>query len=117
LRVSTLEPFDDPQLLASLKRGKMGVITMENHSVIGGLGSATAELMAEAGVAGPLLRIGLRDVYAHGASREYLMREYGLDEAGLIGAVERLSGLDLGELSVDIRDWVAASDLAKPEAL
>jgi len=117
LHVSTLKPFDDPQLLGSLKRGKMGVITMENHSVIGGLGSATAELMAEAGVAGPLLRIGLRDVYAHGASREYLMREYGLDEAGLIGAVERLSGLDLGELSVDIRDWVAASDLAKPEAL
>lgn len=117
LHVSTLEPFDDPQLLASIQGAKLGVITMENHSIVGGLGSATAELMAETGTAGPLLRIGLRKTYAHGASREYLLAEYGLDERGLVAAVEKLSGLDLSTLTLDTRDWLHASDLAKPEAL
>ena len=68
-------------------------MTLENHTVVGGLGSATAEVMAEAGLAGKrLLRLGLRDRYAHGASRRYLMREHGLDAEALIAGVEELTG-------------------------
>ena len=75
------------------------MITIENHSIIGGLGSAVAELMAEQGATGPLRRIGLRDRYAHGASRDYLMREYGLDAMALVRAAEDLTGqrLDISD--------------------
>ena len=90
--VSTLKPFDDPDLSAAVADARHGVITIENHSIIGGLGSAVAELMAEQGSTSRLHRIGLRDRYAHGASRDYLMREYGLDALALIRAAEHLTG-------------------------
>lgn len=90
LHVSTLKPFTDPTVLAALAQARVGVITLENHGIIGGLGSAVAELMAEHGIGKRLIRLGLRDTYAHGASREYLMREYGLDALALVAAVERL---------------------------
>ena len=99
LHVSTLKPFDDPLVIAAIGSARHGVITIENHSIIGGLGSAVAERMAEQGVNSPLRRIGLRDRYAHGASRGYLMREYGLDAMALVRAAEDLIGqrLDISD--------------------
>jgi transketolase len=96
LHVSTHKPFADPAILASLAGSRHGVVTAENHSIIGGLGSAVAEVMAEAGVGQRLVRIGLRDTYAHGASRAYLAAEYGLDALAIVRAVERLLGEPIG---------------------
>lgn len=92
LHVSTHKPFDDPAILAALEGATAGVVSAENHTVIGGLGSAIAERLADHGLGRRLVRVGLQDTYAHGASREHLMREYGLDAAGIVGAVERLTG-------------------------
>lgn len=99
LHVSTLKPFDDPTVLEAIAGARLGVVAMENHSIIGGLGSAVAELMAEQGIGKRLIRIGLKDTYAHGASRQYLMREYGLDAMALVRAAESLTGepLDISE--------------------
>lgn len=96
LHVSTLKPFDDPAVLEAAAQARYGVISMENHTIVGGLGSALAERMAEAGLGRRLLRIGLRDTYVHGASRHYLMREYGLDALALVRQVEALLGAPLG---------------------
>lgn len=96
LHISTLKPFEDPRVLEAIGRARHGIITMENHSIIGGLGSATAELLAEQGVGSRLIRIGLRDRYAHGASRDYLMREYGFDAMALVRAAEQLLDETLG---------------------
>jgi len=90
LHVTTLKPFTDPQILAAAANAKYGVITMENHSVIGGLGTAVAEVMAESGLGKPLVRIGLKDTFAHGASRHYLMKEYQIDAMALIASIESL---------------------------
>ncbi len=102
LHISTLKPFDDPSVLEAALLARYGVITMENHSIVGGLGSLVAEQMAEAGASNRLVRIGLRDVYAHGASRPYLMKEYGLDAGALVRAVEQL---------VDTRFGIGEDDL------
>lgn len=96
IHVSTLKPFADPTILESIAQTKYGVITMENHTVLGGLGTAVAEMMAEAGVGRKLVRIGLPDQFAHGASQHYLMREYGLDALALVRNVESLVGTELG---------------------
>lgn len=103
VHVSTHKPFTDPMILNSIRRGRRGVVTVENHTVVGGLGSAVAEVMAEAGAAGPLVRIGLQDTYAHGASRPYLLAEYGLDALGIVRGVERLlpSPTGLGPADLD----------------
>jgi transketolase len=93
LHVSTLKPFTDPAVLEALRAGTGGIITMENHSIVGGLGSAVAEVMAEHGIGNRLVRLGIPDTFLHGSSRNYLMREVGIDAAGLIAAIEKTLGV------------------------
>lgn len=102
LHVSTHKPFDDPEILASIAGVRAGVVTVENHTIVGGLGSAVAERIAEAGLGKRLVRVGLQDTYAHGASRAYLAHEYGLDALGIVRAVERLLGHDTGIGEADL---------------
>jgi transketolase len=92
---------------------------MENHSIVGGLGSAVAEVMAENGVGTPLHRIGIRDTYAHGASQKYLMAELGLDARALVTAVEKALGKSLGISDDELSDAriIDVHSSAKAEAL
>jgi len=119
LHVSTLKPFSDPQVVQSVSNAKHAVITMENHSIVGGLGSAVAEVMAENGVGTPLHRIGIRDTYAHGASQKYLMAELGLDARALVTAVEKALGKSLGISDDELSDAriIDVHSSAKAEAL
>ncbi len=119
LHISTLKPFDDPTVVEALQSARLGVIAMENHTTIGGLGSAVAELMAEAGMGKRLVRLGIRDQYAHGASRPYLMKKYGLDAPAFVAAVEQLVGrsLDLSEADFQVADIARDQSTAKPEDL
>lgn len=103
LHISTLKPFTDPAVLEAAAQAKHGVITFENHSIIGGLGSCVAEVMAENGVGCKLLRLGLSDAFAHGASRPYLMKEYGLDALALVRGVEALLKADLKITESDLQ--------------
>lgn len=119
LHISTLKPFTDPAVLEAAAQAKYGVITFENHSIIGGLGSSVAEVMAENGLGRRLVRLGLPDVFAHGASRPYLMKEYGLDALALVRAVSRLVGDDLPIDEADLQAvrLQAVHSAAKAEAL
>jgi transketolase len=90
--ISTLKPFHYPEIISKIKSSKYGAITLENHSIIGGLGSMVAECMSEAAAGKPLYRLGLRDTFVHGASRRYLMKEYGLDASAVIEKVEQILG-------------------------
>ncbi len=119
LHISTLKPFTDPQVVDAIQKAKFGVITMENHTIIGGLGSATAEIIAEQGIGKRLTRIGLQDRYAHGASRHYLMKEYGLDALALVRAIEAQTGqqFDLQEDDLTAVRIEPVHSTAKAEAL
>jgi transketolase len=117
--VSTLKPFNDPRVLQAIRESKNGIITMENHSVIGGLGTCVAEVMAEFGIGKRLLKLGIQDTFSHGASKNYLMRELGMDALSLVGAVEKTMNRPLGITEndlLDIRSIAVHSD-AKAEAL
>ncbi len=119
IHVSTMKPFTDYTLMDSISQSRYGVITMENHTIIGGLGSSVAELMAESGIGKKLIRIGLQDKFGHGASPRYLMREYEIDALALVSKVQDLIGKNL---AIDAEELGAAriepvhSD-AKAEAL
>ncbi len=119
LHITTHKPFTDPAVLEAVAKARYGAITMENHTIVGGLGSAVAELMAEAGIGKRLVRIGLKDTYVHGASRPYLMREYGLDAIALVAEVEKLVGQPLGITDADLAAvrLEAVHSSAKAEAL
>lgn len=88
--VTCLKPFDDQELMDAIKKSKHGVLTMENHNVLGGLGSIVADKMAEQGIAQKLYKIGIQDEYMHGGSKLYLMKRYGLDAMAVVKKVEEM---------------------------
>ena len=119
LHLHTIKPFDAKALLDHIGSVRHGVVTLENHVTEGGIGSLVAETMADAGVGKRLVRLGLKDTYAHGGSKPYLMRFYGLDALALTRGVESLIGQPLG-ISEDDLDAVrvdAVHSLVKAEAL
>jgi transketolase len=119
MHISTLKPFNDQMVMDAITRSKYGVITMENHTIVGGLGSIIAEQMAEAGMNRKLVRIGLRDSYAHGASKNYLMKKYRMDAMALIAEAEALVGKKFNISEDELKEVfiAAAHSTAKAEAL
>jgi transketolase len=119
LHLSTLKPCNHPAVLEALSSPKFGVVTLENHLVTGGLGSLAAEKIAENGLGVKLARLGLQDTFAHGASKGYLMREYGLDALALIRSAEGLLKQDLSIRPEDLAQVrvEAIHSEAKAEAL
>jgi transketolase len=84
VNVPVIKPLDTATILAAATVARH-VITAENHTIIGGLGSAVAETLAEAGLARPLRRIGLQDTFAEGAqTAPYLFTKYGLTTQHLV---------------------------------
>ncbi|MDU4971227.1 MAG: transketolase C-terminal domain-containing protein [Hungatella hathewayi] len=78
----TLKPFDSELVKCELC-GKQLAVTFENHSIIGGLGSAVAEVMAETASGIPLKRIGANDRFGQVGTYDYLCKEFGLTEEHL----------------------------------
>ena len=88
LHVSTIKPFTDDGVLRSLAEPFSTIVTVENHVRVGGLGSAVAEVLAEAGAAGRLLRLGLPDAFLRGGPPVALRKMVGLDPQSIAAAIE-----------------------------
>ena len=87
VNVPTIKPLDIATVLTAASAARI-VVTAENHSIIGGLGSAVAEAIAEAGLGRPLRRIGLMDTFAEGSlDSTYLFDRYGLSTRTLIETI------------------------------
>jgi transketolase len=92
VNIPVIKPLDTSTVQGVAAEVKV-ILTAENHSVIGGLGSAVAETIAEAGLGGPLRRIGLRDTFAEGSlTGPYLFDKYGLSTQTLIDEAWTLLG-------------------------
>ena len=90
LHVSTLKPIDVPAIVAAA--GRTGrVITVEEHSVIGGLGGAVAEVLSEHRPT-VVHRIGLQDVDVQSGTNDALLDIYGLSAARVDEQVRALVG-------------------------
>jgi transketolase len=86
VNVPVIKPLDTGTVLRVAAAARV-VLSAENHSVIGGLGTAVAEALAEAGLGRPLRRIGLPDTFAEGAhSADYLFTRYGLSTQSIVDA-------------------------------
>ncbi len=81
INICTIKPLDEDLILASAKKtGK--VVTAEEHSIIGGLGGAVAELLSEK-LPTPLCRIGVRDRFGESGPAAELIHKYELDAEGI----------------------------------
>ena len=86
VNVPVIKPID-AETIRQVAAGARAVLTAENHSIVGGLGSAVAETIAEAGIGRPLRRLGLDDTFAEGsANAPYLFEKYGLTTQHIINA-------------------------------
>lgn len=87
VNIHTIKPIDRELVIASAKKtGK--VVTAEEHSVIGGLGSAVAEVLSEEAPT-KLLRIGVGDVFGESGPAKELVAKYGLDGTGIYEKVKK----------------------------
>lgn len=89
VNVSTIKPLDVESIRSVAERTGR-VVTAENHSVIGGLGSAVAEALLETGVPARFARVGIRDTFGEGASAPYLFEKYGLTSTSIVEACRGL---------------------------
>lgn len=86
LHVPTVKPLDEESVLDAAKRAGR-VITVEEHQIAGGFGSAIAEFLSERHPV-PIKRLGLRDQFGQSGSSEELIAHYGLDSSNIEEAVK-----------------------------
>lgn len=86
VNICTIKPLDDELIIASAKKtGK--VITVEEHSVIGGLGSAVCDCLS-ANLPTPVKKLGMQDVFGESGTAGELVKKYGLDAEGVYRSVK-----------------------------
>ena len=89
INIHTIKPLDTELIIAAAKEtGK--VVTIEEHSVIGGLGSAVCECLSEHAPT-PVMRIGIQDVFGESGAAVPLLHKYGLDAEGIYNKVKEFA--------------------------
>ena len=96
LNMHTIKPIDKDAILKAVMDTRR-IITVEDHSVIGGLGSAVAEVMAQAGKGCAFRMLGHQDKFAPIGLHEDIMSEVGIDTNGIIAAVREVMQADFEE--------------------
>jgi len=86
LNVPTIKPLD-AGAVSEMARGKRLAVTMEEHWISGGLGSAVAEVLSGAAAMPPLLRIGIDDQFGQSATADELLEHYGLTPAQMAASI------------------------------
>ena len=77
INMHTIKPIDKKKIFEISKKFKL-IITVEEHNIIGGLGSAVAEILSSEITKTKLIRLGINDNYSSGGSYEYLKNIHGL---------------------------------------
>ena len=86
INIHTIKPIDEELVVAAAKKtGK--VVTVEEHSVIGGLGSAVCDVLSEKAPT-KVMKIGINDVYGESGPALELIKKYGLDGQGIYEKVK-----------------------------
>jgi transketolase len=91
----TIKPIDE-QAIAEAAARTGAVITVEDHQINGGLGSAVAEVLVEHGPV-PMERIGLKNTFAESGKYEELLAKYGMDVPAILAAARRVIERKRGE--------------------
>jgi transketolase len=90
INMSTIKPLDADAVIRSVTKTKC-VVTAEEHSIIGGLGSAVSECLSER-LPTPQIRVGVKDSFGESGDPNELMKKYGLTAGDVVAASEELIG-------------------------
>lgn len=87
INLHTIKPIDEALILEASKNSRL-LVTVEEHNVIGGLGSAVAEFLSETNPT-PMIRIGIQDKFGRSGKMADLLRKFELDAQGIVDQVMR----------------------------
>ena len=89
INIHTIKPLDEELVVAAAKEtGK--VVTVEEHSVIGGLGSAVCDVLAEKAPT-KVMKIGINDTFGESGPAVELLKKYGLDTESIYEKIKEFS--------------------------
>ena len=91
INIHTIKPMDS-DLLTKAAKECGAIVTAEEHTVIGGLGSAVCEVLSET-CPTPVVRVGVEDRYGKSGTVPALLEEYGLTPAAIVSAAKRAIAL------------------------
>ena len=83
-----VKPLDE-QMIRDLAEHTHLFVTVEEHAIIGGAGSAVNEFMAQEQIVKPIINLGLPDSFLHQATHNQMLQDCGLDAKGILNSIER----------------------------
>ena len=95
INIHTVKPLDAEAVVAAA-RETGAVVTAENHSIIGGLGSAVAEVLGEM-LPTPMTRVGVKDHFGQVGKQDFLMQAFGITAKDIAGACRKIVAVKRGE--------------------
>ena len=91
INIHTIKPIDN-ELLINAAKETGAVVTAEEHSIIGGLGSAVSEVLAEAYPV-PVVKVGIKDTFGESGKPDQLLKKYGLTVESIVDNAKRAISL------------------------
>ena len=91
INIHTIKPID-AEIIVKAAKETGALVTAEEHNILGGLGSAVAEVVGENAPA-PVLRVGMKDTYGHSGTVPALLEAYGLTPAAIVEAAKKAISL------------------------
>ncbi|QNY27842.1 1-deoxy-D-xylulose-5-phosphate synthase [Acinetobacter seifertii] len=88
LNMRFVKPLDE-QIIRDLAEHTHLFVTVEEHAIMGGAGSAVNEFMAQEQIVKPIINLGLPDSFLHQASHNQMLQDCGLDTKGILNSIER----------------------------
>ena len=83
-----VKPLDE-QMISAIADNTALFVTVEEHAIMGGAGSAVNEYLAKAGIVKPILNLGLEDNFMNQATHEQMLQQAGLDEKGIEASIQQ----------------------------
>ena len=87
INIHTIKPIDEELIIKAAKETGV-IVTAEEHSIIGGLGSAVAEVVSEKCPV-PVLRVGVKDTFGESGKPNELLEKYGLTSKDIVNKVKK----------------------------
>lgn len=88
IHMPSIKPIDMDAIVETAKKTKL-IVTVENHTIYGGLGSAVAEVLCE-NYPARLVRLGLQDHFGETAQLHYMMHKYGMDKDAIVSKIREI---------------------------
>ena len=88
INIHTIKPIDEELIIKAAKETGV-IVTAEEHSIIGGLGSAVAEVVSE-NCPVPVLRVGVKDTFGESGKPNELLEKYGLTSNDIVNKVKKV---------------------------